>query len=96
MKEILDIVPAWTDVKADVQVIRDPIYIDKVFLQANDGDVITLYDGIGTTGKAFTIKQHFDDHTQLFDLGLVFNDGLYVNISDNTDHCIIKFRVLPG
>lgn len=95
MNEILDIVPAWTVIAKDTQVMNGPLWIDKVLIQANDGDLIYLYDGAGTTGKVLVLKQNLNDMTQTYELGMLFHSGLYVNISGNTDRMIIVFRPLP-
>ena len=92
MQEILNIVPAWTVIDADAQVRKDRLYIDRVLICAKDGDLISLYDGVGTTGRVITLKQTNDDTEQTYELGVVFNDGLYVNISDNTDRVTIVYR----
>jgi len=96
MEEILNIVPAWTRIAADTQLMKDPVYIDCVTMSANKDDQTHLYDGVGTTGKKFTLYSGKDTGSECFDVGLVFNDGLYIEVPASINVLIVKYRPLPG
>ena len=95
MSEILDLPPAWAICTADVQVEMGQVYVHEMWVLGNAGDQVKIYDGVGTTGKVFTYMIHAADDTEHVPVGLLFHDGLYVDLDSSTDRVIVRYTPLP-
>jgi len=95
MEEILNIVPAWTKITKDTQIVTGPVWIDAIMVDGKRDDPDSLYDSVGKTGPSILNRCMFNNVTEYHVLGVKFNDGLYVDLHTSTTSMIIFYRPLP-
>lgn len=96
MNEVLANVRAWAVLDASTQITKERTYVERIWYRVgNNGDQLAIYDGVGTTGKKFLIMEATKDRTKVFDLELVFHDGLYFEDVSGGANVVISYIRLP-
>jgi hypothetical protein len=89
---------AVTRVRADDPVFIGPLVYHGAYLRATGGGAATaeVLDGTSTLGELRdglrTVASEHDQH--MFDAGLTFNNGLFVDLGANVDVLLVYWRPL--
>lgn len=94
MSEILDKPRTWAGLEASTQIVTGPVYVERIWYRVgSSGDIVDLYDGVGTTGKKFNITELIAGQIIPLFIGLRFADGLYFN--DTSGSAVVVIAYVP-
>ena len=85
----------WTLLAADAKVMIRPCVLHRIVLNASvDGGDVTLYHGRDTGGVSLGVYEGLAKITLPIELGVLLEDGLYVDVGSNVTSILVVFDPL--